>query len=308
MRIHIILTVFLSLLNFSTCFAQNNRLISDEEVLDTAKANLDWFIGRIDGSYKDFGFNSKEEMNDIQLGAPYEVVFLSSEFVADSVFIEGKNYFVKDNYAWNVPLIVDNTIRCIQKVIYHNDTLRATGGGGAHFCQFIDRCEKQYTISEDGKRYLLLPEIIYQCEFIMLHDDLNNTSKLYPVRKDIEGYECTIDVSYNNHNSVEDFFNTYKTKIYTSTIDKINFSGQFELYPNPIKYNGIIKGIIPQSILKADIKIFDYSGKVLFDNRIKDRGFIKIDINNEIFPNSGIYFYRITLDGISITEKLIVMN
>jgi len=55
----------------------------------------------------------------------------------------------------------------------------------------------------------------------MLRDDLNEPYKLYPVRKDIEGQtDCSNDVSYNKHNSLEDFFNTYKTKIYTSSFNE----------------------------------------------------------------------------------------
>jgi hypothetical protein len=305
-----ILIVFGGFLNFTTnnCLAQNNRIISDAEVLDTAKAYLNHFVETIDGQYKEFGFNQKEDMNNVQLGAPYEVVFLSSDFVTDSVFNEEKNYFTNENYGWKVPLIFEDTIRCLMTVIYANDSLRATGGGGAYFCEFLDNCEKKYSIPQEGKRYMLLPEVIYMCEFIMLRDS-NNSFKLYPIRKDIEGYnDCTNDVSYNKHNSVKEFFNTYKTKIYTSIADETKSSFKFKLYPNPLSTNGILQGFIPQTIAKADIKIFDCTGKALFQSQIKERGEIKIVINREIFSTGGIYLCKITLDRETISKKIMVTN
>ncbi|KAF0236750.1 MAG: hypothetical protein FD181_2520 [Prolixibacteraceae bacterium] len=310
MKARIILLTIWVFLSFSawTSFAQNNRIISDEEILDIALANLNQFIEHINGSYKDFGFNQKEDMNNVQLGAPYEVVFLSSDFVTDSAFVEEKNYFIKENYAWEVPLIFKDKIRCFMKVFYINDSLRAIGGGGAFFCQFLDNCEKKYAVPKEGKRYLLLPEVIYMCEFIMLNDS-NNSFKLYPINKNIEGYnDCTYDASYNKHNSIKDFFNTYKTKIYTSTIDKIESSYKFEIYPNPLNINSILKGFIPQSIVEANMKIYDCNGKVLFKNRIKDRGEIKIILNREIFLKSGIYLCKITLDREIISKKIMVTN
>jgi hypothetical protein len=308
MKSQISLIVFLGLLSFGTCLAQNNRIISDKEVLDTAKANLNRFIESIDGSFKNFGFNSKEEMNKITLGPPYETVFLSSEFIKYPVFVDGKNYFTKENFIWEVPLIVDNTIRVFLRVLYSNDTLKYIGGGGSDFCQYINGCEKKYSIPKDGKRYLLIPEILYPCEFIVLRNDSVNTCKLYPVRKDVEGNDCTSDVSYNRHNSMADFFNTYKTKIYTSAVDKENYFSQFEFYPNPLNTFGILKGIVPQSVLKAEIVIAACNGQVLLRNQINERGLINLIVNRETFPASGIYFYKITLDGTSTSKKIIVLN
>jgi hypothetical protein len=308
MKSQINLIAFLGLFCFSTCLAQNNRIISDEEVLDTAKANLNRFIESIDGSFKNYGFNSKEEMDRVILGPPYESVFLSSEFITDSVFVDGKNYFTDENFIWNVPLIVDNTIRVSLRVLYSNDSLRYIGGGGAGYCQFIDRCEKKYAIPKEGKRYVLLPEILYPCAFIVLRNDSVNTCKLYPIHEHVEGNDCTNDISYNKHNSVADFFNTYKTKIYTSTVDKTISSSQFEFYPNPLNTFGILKGIVPQSVLKAEIMIADCNGQVLLRNQINERGLINITVNKDTFPASGIYFYKITMDGISISKKIIVMN
>lgn len=308
MKIKISLIAFLCLLSVVTCWAQNKRIISDEEVLDTANANLNRFIESIDGSFKNYGFNSKEEMNKALLGQPYESVFLSSEFIKDSVFVDGKNYFTKENSIWDVPLIVDNTIRVFIRVLYSNDTLKYIGGGGAGFCQYIDRCEKKYSIPKNGKRYLLIPEILYPCEFIMLCNDSDNTCKLYPVHKDVEGNDCTSDVSYNRHNSFVDFFDTYKTKIYTSAIDITNSLYQFELYPNPLNTYGILKGIVPQSVVKAEIMIADCNGRVLLRNPINERGLINIHFNKDAFPASGIYIYKITLDGISTSKKIIVLN
>lgn len=310
MKTLIILTVFGGFLNFTTnnCLAQNNRIISDEEVLNAANAYLDHFVESIDGQYREFGFIQKEDMYNVQLGAPYEVLFLSSDFVTDSLFIEEKNYFTNENHIWEVPLIFEDTIRCSIKVIYANDSLRAVGGGGAYFCQFLDNSETKYLIPQEGKRYLLLPEVIYMCEFIMLRDS-NSSFKLYPIRKDIEGYvDCTNDISYNKYNSVEGFFNTYKTKIYTSVINKVKSSYKFEIYPNPLSTNGILQGFIPQTIVKADFKIFDCIGKALFQSQIKERGEIKIVINREIFSTGGIYLCKITLDRETISKKIMVTN
>jgi hypothetical protein len=238
MKALIKLMAFVGFLYFTTntCLAQNYRIISDEEVLDTANVHLNHFVESIDGQYKDFGFNHKEDMYNVQLGAPYEVVFLSSDFITDSVFLEEKSYFTKENQTWAVPLIFEDTIRCSLQVIYSNDSLKVTGIGGASFYQLVDKCEKYFAVPKEGKRYLLLPESIYMCEFIMLKDS-NNFFSLFPVRK-IEGYtDCTNDISYNKHNSIKDFFVTFKTKIYFRSLSQNWGDNNAVWHYNQINFN-----------------------------------------------------------------------
>jgi hypothetical protein len=286
--------------------AQGSRIISDLEVLDTAYANLDKFREQIEPFYDEFGFKTKEELNHIELGAPYEFVLLHPDFVNDSIFTEGKNFFYNENRAWRVPVICDATFRCIMTIFNSNDSLKYGGAGGYTFAEFFETCEKRYSIPKNGKRYFMLPEIIYMCEFIVLLDS-TNTYCFYPMQEPaISTNACTRDASYNQHNSMKNFFDTYKSQVYTSKNDVINAPLEFEIYPNPFFNSANLRGYIPPRTKAAHYKIYDINGKELFKQQLSERGKFDIELNSKTFSKRGVYFCKIVLDGNAISKKILV--
>ncbi|MBN1924751.1 MAG: T9SS type A sorting domain-containing protein [Prolixibacteraceae bacterium] len=286
--------------------SQGNRTISDQEVLDTANANLDNFRETIEPFYEEFGFKTIEELNNIKPGAPYEFVLLHPDFINDTLFTEGKNYFYNENKGWHVPVICDGTFRCIMTIFYSNDSLKYGGAGGAKFAEFFENCEKRYSIPKNGKRYFMLPDIIYMCEFIVLLDSAN-TYRFYPMQEPaISDNACSKDASYNRHNSMKNFFDTYKSQVYTSINDLINASLKFEIYPNPAFNNANMRGYVPPHTKEANYKIYDINGKELFKQQLSERGRIDIELNEIAFSKSGVYICKIILDGNETSRKIFV--
>jgi hypothetical protein len=296
------LTVLIILISVSTLIAQEYRIISDKEVRDTAQAQLGVWLEKLEGGlYKNFGFNNLEELNRVEIGTPYEMVFLSNDFVSDSVFINGKNYFTKENRSWDVPLLVDSEMRCFLSVYYRNDTLKAIGIGGSSAAKEREVCMKKYAIPTEGKKYILVPEVLYLCEFIMHFDEEKDNYTLYPVFD-----KCASEVSYNKHNSLEDFFYSYKNNEYNSvrgiSIDQFSF----KIFPNPLISIATFKVFIPLSTKDATIHIYDNKGMKLFQEKLNQRGELEKKLPQDIFPESGIYIFKINMDNKAISKKIIV--
>lgn len=258
------LTVLIILISVSSLNAQAYRIISDEEVRDTAQAQLGVWLEKLEGGlYKNMGFHNLEELNRVEIGTPYEMVFLSNDFVSDSVFIKGKNYFTKENLTWNVPLLVDSEMRCFLSVSYRNDTLKASKIGGP--INDIEMCTKKYAIPTEGKKYILVPEVLYLCEFIMHYDKEKDNYTLYPVFD-----KCADEVSYNRHDSLEGFFNSYKNNEYNSISDIPNDVCPFELYPNPLVSQGILKGFVPETKQDVRLQVIDINGMLVSEKIIDE--------------------------------------
>ena len=299
-------TIFALIILFTviakTSVAQGIRTISDQEVLDTANANLDKFRETINHFYDEFGFKTKEELNHIELGSPYEFVLLHPDFVNDTVFTEGKSYFYNENRAWNVPVICDGTFRTFMYIFYYDDTIKysSTGGSAMEF----ETCKIRYSIPKNGKRYFMLPEVMYMCEFIVLLDSANNY-RFYPMHEPAgSNNACTKDASYNQHNSYKSFFDTYRSQVYTSKNDVINAPLKFEIYPNPVFNNANLRGYVPPHTNEAHYKIYDINGKELFKQQLYKRGNIDIELNEKIFSKNGVYICKIIIDGNSISKKI----
>ncbi|HPR33642.1 MAG TPA: hypothetical protein PLK12_16190 [Prolixibacteraceae bacterium] len=306
MKTIITIIVFVLFLNVTSnnSLAQGNRIISDQEVLDTANANLDKFREMIGGLYLEFGFKTEEELNHIELGAPYEFILLHPDFVNDTVFTEGKNYFYNENRSWEVPVICNGTFRTFMSIFYSNDSVKYGGAGGP--AMEYETCEKRYSIPKNGKRYFLLPEIIYMCEFIVLLDSANN-NRFYPMQEPASSDNaCTKDASYNQHNSMKSFFDTYRSQVYTSKNDVINASLKFEIHPNPLFNSAYIRGYIPSHTKEAYYKIYDDSGKELFLQQISERGKVNIELDEKAFSKSRVFICKIYLDGNTISRKILV--
>lgn len=306
MRIKLI--VFLLLISVvSSLKANEHRIISDEEVRDTANAQLDIWLEKLEGGlYKDFGFNNIEEMSRVELGTPYEMVFVSEDFITDSVFIKGKNYFIKENRSWIVPLLVDSEMRCYVSVYYLNDSLNISKIGGAEHAKEIEVCMEKYAIPTEGKKYIFVPGYVYYCDFILHFEEDKNNYQLFPLIENTVDWECEGQVSYNRHNSLEGFFYSHKNNEYNSIPDISNDICPFEIYPNPLISKGVLKGFVPITMQVFRLEILDARGSVVSEKLIDERGHIEIGIDGGNKYKKGIYFYRLIMDESSITKRVLI--
>lgn len=297
-----LIVFFLLISVVSSIKANGHRIISDQEVRDTALAQLDVWLEKLEGGlYKNMGFNNLEELSRVEIGTPYEMVFLSNDFANDSVFIKGKNYFTKENRSWDVPLLVDSEMRCFLSVYYRNDTLSAVGIGGSTAAKEREACMKKYAIPTEGKKYTLVPEVLYLCEFIMHFDEEKDNYTLYPVLD-----KCASEVSYNRHNSLENFFYSYKNNEYNSTSDFTNDMCQFEIYPNPLIYEGLLKAFVSIDKKEVKLQVIDENGMLISEKFIDKREFVEIKIESANIPRSGIYFFRLIMDESTITKRVLI--
>jgi len=154
-------------------------VFSDEEILDTARANLDWYLDAIEyGGVENYGFHSTSEFDLIELGEPYLELILNQDFIEDDKFSNIDNYIYNYN-SWRIPLEVNNEYRCYIKISLHNDILSLVSGGGSIFARLLDNCEREYDLKNKEKEYLLFLRNDYNCNFLMVEDKKNY--KIYPI-------------------------------------------------------------------------------------------------------------------------------
>jgi hypothetical protein len=77
-----------------------------------------------------------------------------------------------------------------------------------------------------------------------------------------------------------------------------------KVYPNPVT-NGNILNVKFSNHLSADIHLYDVTGKLVLTNKIDNLNHQKVDVNQ--LPN-GMYFLKIGIDNLTITQKVVVMR
>lgn len=287
--------------------ANEYRIISGEEVIDTAYAQLDIWLEKIRAiNYNDFGFNTIEEMNRVELGTPYEVIFVSEDFLTDSVFIKEKNYFIKENQKWEVPLLVDSEMRCLLSVGYFNDSLNVFKIGGAANAKEIQVCMDKYNIPKEGKKYIFIPEYLYLCDFIMHFEEDKNNYQLFPIIENTIDWECNDQVSYNKHDSLEGFYYSYQNNVYNSISNIANDVCPFEIYPNPVVSQATLSCFVPITIDDARLQLIDENGILITEQFIDEREYVELKIDATNFPKNGIYFFRLILDESVIRKRVLI--
>jgi len=175
---------------------------TNEEVMAVAEEGLPSFLESISFfGIEDFGFISEGEFEQIEIKTPYLKLITTLAFKYDSSFVHIGKYLQNFN-EWDVPLTINDEIRCFLTVWAPNDTLICAGGGGSTVAERVTDCEKTHNIQDVENKYIIDSNVYDKCKFIIWKPD--STMKIYMIFK--EGYNC-IDTVYN---SFEDFFNSYK--------------------------------------------------------------------------------------------------
>lgn len=77
-----------------------------------------------------------------------------------------------------------------------------------------------------------------------------------------------------------------------------------KVYPNPVT-NGQTLNVKFSGHLSADIQLYDVTGKMILTNKMDNLNHQKLDLNQ--IPN-GMYFLKIGIDNLTITQKVVVMR
>ncbi|HEY5534781.1 MAG TPA: T9SS type A sorting domain-containing protein [Ignavibacteria bacterium] len=100
-----------------------------------------------------------------------------------------------------------------------------------------------------------------------------------------------------------------------STISNITSTGEipdkyslFQNFPNPFNPKTVISFQLPVDGL-ITLKVYDMLGREVSTlvNEVKKAGYYTVDFNASQF-SSGVYFYRLVTDGLSVTKKMILMK
>lgn len=91
----------------------------------------------------------------------------------------------------------------------------------------------------------------------------------------------------------------------TLSIDQVEaILNTLKVYPNPVT-GGNLLNVKFSRALSADIHLYDVTGKLILTNKIDNLSHQKMDLNQ--IPN-GMYFLKIGVDNLTITQKVVVMR
>ena len=149
------------------------------------------------------------------------------------------------------------------------------------------------------------------------HDgvELVNGSVLFSVKLDVhKDGKLAEFISVNNKvEALSSEVYDENLDIHELYLDFINddMAESFELYqntPNPFEQQSKIGFELKTSSI-AQLSIFDLSGKLVFEMTDKfSSGFNELTIDKDNLGESGIYYYTLTVNGISATKKMILLE
>jgi len=158
-----------------------------ELIYSLAQSGLEKNIGIIPKSnITNFGFNSRNDLNDIELGSPIRTYTFDKAFYADSI-LEDRNYiYAIDEY--RVPLIVDDTIRSFLLVGKMNTEWKIVGIGGSLLAIKIMQCVEKNQI-DMVQSIRLLREPLSRSDYLITDfESETNEMILFPVISSLNSF------------------------------------------------------------------------------------------------------------------------
>ena len=114
-------------LNMIFSYAQNTEIMT-HSLLKIANDDLEKWVSLIKkDNIQNYGFNSNDELNKIELGMPIQTLLLSPSFYEDSL-LSDNNYFIESE-EYRIPIIVNGTIRSFLILNNENNQWLVVGVG-----------------------------------------------------------------------------------------------------------------------------------------------------------------------------------
>jgi hypothetical protein len=136
----------------------------DDEIVKAARDNLNRFLSMIPYGYENlYGFNSRGDFLNADVGTPYSVYSLSTEFLKnDNPDLKDFLYQVDE---WRVPVLIGNKMCCLLTVVKENDQYKCVDLGGAALANELNGYEKYFNSEVQKKSILRLYQI--NCDFLV---------------------------------------------------------------------------------------------------------------------------------------------
>lgn len=110
---------------------KSSKDYSDAGIMQVAKDNLSKSLSLIPmGQEKGFGFSSRNEFANAEIGKPYRVITLSKDLFNEPDMVADKDYLVIQD-EWRVPVTVNGENRVLLTVISKGNELKVVDMGGA---------------------------------------------------------------------------------------------------------------------------------------------------------------------------------
>jgi hypothetical protein len=291
----IVLLTICSFSNSHYSFGQSKCTVTDTEIINAAKANLQNYINGISDHYDDFGFNDTTEFDKAVIGIPYQYAEITDTFFSDKEFINDRCYVNLVN-EWFVSILVDSEIRCFINFVCKGDTLNYIGGGASYLARNFNYTEKYFNIPDGLKRILLSSDELLGCAcfYLTTFDSTNNNYEFYPELNASSKTKCTPQKWYQRYKSLNELFVSYKTGVFPDAINTLSlFDNNNSTFP--IKPNTTVS-----------IKIFNLQGQLIVTDQFTNDNFSVYLLNKDKRLNPGLYFYEIQSNPSIFKGKFLV--
>ena len=149
------------------------QTIDKSIISQLANEELHKYLNQIPlGQEQMFGFNNREEFSKAEIGVPYEVYTLNSDFFNDEIISINKSYVITTNN-WRVPVVVDNQNRALLTISKYNNNWAVVKLGATGLANELEMFEQNNSSSSELK---ILRVFQITTDFILTNDD-----KLYPL-------------------------------------------------------------------------------------------------------------------------------
>ena len=149
------------------------QTIDKSIISQLANEELHKYLNQIPlGQEQMFGFINREEFSKAEIGAPYEVYTLNSDFFNDEIISINKSYVITTNN-WRVPVVVDNQNRALLTISKYNNNWAVVKLGATGLANELEMFEQNNSSSSELK---ILRVFQITTDFILTNDD-----KLYPL-------------------------------------------------------------------------------------------------------------------------------
>ena len=113
-------------------------------VKNAANTQLGDYLNKIPiGKEKLFGFDNRGDFSQAEIGIPYEVVTLSSDFFDNEKVKRDKNYIISTGN-WRVPIIVDHEYKALLTVSKENNKWSVVKIGAKGLANELERFEQNH--------------------------------------------------------------------------------------------------------------------------------------------------------------------
>jgi len=188
-KIYQIILIFL-IIGITNINAQTNQIGIISKV---ANAELSDYLNKIPvGQENMFGFNNRGEFFQAEIGIPYEVFTLNTEFFDTKNIIRTKTYIVSTEN-WRVPIIVNNQHRALLTVSKVNNQWSVVKIGAKGLAEELDMFNKNHPSIDESN---ILRVFQLKGDFILTSQNI-----IYPLTsaKQLLSVEGDNDVSYSLH-------------------------------------------------------------------------------------------------------------